>query len=384
MKKERQMNLELLRIIAMMMVVAAHLVNHGGMVDLVRPGSFSYYIVWILFGIPFTSITVYLLISSYFLVDAKFSSWKLAKMGGQVFFYAFGITLLFWVFGDVEHEMKNMVFSVLPIASDFYWFVSMYVGMYLLSPIMNKLVRALTKRQLACAVFLGFVLVSVWPNIIYFSSALNTAGGVSISWFLTVYLAGAYLKLYYKPDGHFAKKLAYACIALLLIPCSRFVIEALLQTPLGKISILDDLMWGYSVFFTYSSILVSAASLLLFVAFLNLSVRTGKVSRIINRIAGAAFGVYLIHDHLYIRDTLWGRIGGVFWLDKWYLLPACLGTTAAVYAVCTVIELGRQKLFAPLDNSQKLRSFFGRIDKKLESIWRGEGQVDAGSHENEI
>ncbi len=384
MKKERQMNLELLRIIAMMMVVAAHLVNHGGMVDLARPGSFSYYIVWILFGIPFTSITVYLLISSYFLVDARFSSWKLAKMGGQVFFYAFGITVLFWVFGDVEHEMKNMVFSVLPIASDFYWFVSMYVGMYLLSPVMNKLVRALTRRQLACTAFLSFMLVSVWPNIIYFSSALNTAGGVSISWFLTVYLVGAYLKLYYKPDGHFVKKLAFACIALLLIPCSRFVIEALLQTPLGKISILDDLMWGYSVFFTYSSILVSAASLLLFVAFLNLSVKPGKVSRWINRIAGASFGVYLIHDHLYIRDTLWGRIGGASWLDKWYLLPACLGTILAVYAGCTVIELGRQKLFVFLDQNPKLQAVFLRLDKKLERIWKGEEGTDGGSHENEI
>ena len=87
-------------------------------------------------------------------------------MGGQVFFYAFGITLLFWLFGGVEKELKIMVFSVLPIASDFYWFVSMYVGMCLLSPIMNKLIRALTKRQLECAIAMSLLLISVWPNII--------------------------------------------------------------------------------------------------------------------------------------------------------------------------------------------------------------------------
>ena len=371
MKKERQANLELLRIIAMLMVVTAHLVNHGNMITFAKQGTASYYTVWTLFGVAFTCITIYLLISSYFLIDAKFSTWKLAKMGGQVFFYAFGITALFWLFGDVEHELKNMVYSVLPISSDFYWFISMYVGMYLLSPVMNKLIRSLTKRQLECAMALSFLLVSVWPNIIYFSSALNTAGGVSISWFLTVYLFGAYIKLYYKPDGRFGRKLLYACIAALLIPASRFVIEALLKTPLGKISILDDLMWGYSVFFTYSSILVSIASVLLFLAFLNLKIRPGKAARFINKAAGASFGVYLIHDHLYIRETLWTKIDGVSLLDKWYLLPACLGIILAVYAVCTGIELLRQVLFLPLDRSRKLRGFFERTDRRLEDLWRG-------------
>lgn len=371
MKKERQANLELLRTIAMLMVVTAHLVNHGNMITFAKQGTPSYYIVWTLFGIAFTCITIYILISSYFLIDAKFSTWKLAKMGGQVFFYAFGITILFWIFGDVEHELKNMVYSVLPISSDFYWFISMYVGMYILSPLMNKLIRSLTKRQLECAMAVSFLLVSVWPNIIYFSSALNTAGGVSISWFLTVYLFGAYLKLYYKPDGHFKRKLLYACLASLLIPISRFVIEALLKTPLGKISILDDLMWGYSVFFTYSSILVSLASILLFIAFLNLKIKPGKLSRFINKVAGASFGVYLIHDHLYIRETLWTKIDGVSLLDKWYLLPACLGIIAAVYAVCTVIELLRQVLFVPLDHSKRLKGFFMRLDQKLAGIWRG-------------
>lgn len=371
MKKTRQANLELLRIIAMLMVVMTHLVNHGNLITFAKPGTASYYIVWTLFGVNFTCINIYLLISSYFLVDSRFSSFKIAKMGGQVFFYAFGITALYWLFGDVTHELKIMVFSVIPIASDFYWFVSMYVGMYLLAPIMNRLIKALTKRQLQCAIVLSMVLVSVWPNIIYFSSALNTAGGVSISWFLTIYLLGAYLRLYYEPDGKFAKKLLLAIGASLLIPLSRFVIEALLKTPLGKISVLDDLMWGYSVFYSYSSILVTLASVLLFTAFLNLKIRPGKLANAIVLIAGASFGVYLIHDHYYIRETLWTLIDGSAWLGKWYLLPACIGMTLAIYLVCTLIELLRSRLFLIVDNNQKLRNVFSRLDEKLRTIWHG-------------
>lgn len=372
MKKTRQANLELLRIIAMLMVVTAHLVNHGSMITFAQQGTVSYYIVWTLFGIAFTCITIYLLISGYFLIDAKFSTWKLAKMGGQVFFYAFGITILYWIFGGVERDLKYMVYSILPISSDFYWFISMYVGMYILAPLMNKFIRSLTKRQLECAMAVCFLLVSVWPNIIYFSAALNTAGGVSISWFLTVYLFGAYVRLYYKPDGRFGRKLLWAILAALLIPASRFIIEALLKTPLGKISILEDLMWGYSVFYNYSTILVSLAALLLFLAFLNLDIKPGRGARFINTVAGAAFGVYLIHDHYYIRETLWTKIDGVSLLGKWYLLPASLGIILAVYAVCTVIELLRQIIFKPIDNNQKLRGFFIRLDQKLYAVWNGE------------
>lgn len=371
MKKERQANLELLRIICMLMVVTAHLVNHGNLITFAQPGSLSYYLVWTLFGVSFVSINVYLLISSYFLVETKFSVWRLAKLGGQVFFYAFGITALFWIFGDVPHDLEIFVYSVLPVSSDFYWFLSMYAGMYLLSPILNRLIRVLTRRQLLCAMALCFTLVSVWPNLIYFSSALNTAGGVSISWFLTVYLFGAYLRLYYVPDGKFGKKLGLALAASLLIPLSRFLIEALLRTPLKAVGVLDDLMWGYSVFFAYSSILVSLASLLWFVAFLNLKIPSGRTARAITAVAGAAFGVYLIHDHYYVREKLWTRLGSVSWLGKWYLPLAMLGTILAVYAVCTLIELARARLFVPLNENRKLRGFFSRIDRKLFALWHG-------------
>lgn len=227
-------------------------------------GTASYYLVWTLFGVSFTCINLYLLISSYFLTESRFSLWKLVKLAVQVLFYALGITAIYWIFTDVPHDLEYLVYSILPISSDFYWFVSMYVGMYVLAPVMNKLILALTKRQLACACALALALVSVWPNIFYFSSALNTAGGVSISWFLTIYLCGAYIRLYYQPDGKFLKWFLPAVGTSLLIPLSRFVIEALLSSPFGAISFLDDLMWGYSVFYVYSSILVTAASIFLF------------------------------------------------------------------------------------------------------------------------
>ena len=178
------------------------------------------------------------------------------------------------------------------------------------------------------------------------------------------------------PDGKFGKWFFRAATAALLIPVSRFVIEALLKTPLGKIGILEDLMWGYSVFFTYSSMLVTAASVLLFMAFLNLKSPGGRAAALINTVAGASLGVYLIHDHYYIRESFWMKIDGTAWLGKWYLLPACIGMILMIYAVCTLIELVRQGIFYGFEHSGRISGFFYGLDEKLRRIWHGMPQED--------
>ncbi|MFR6589812.1 MAG: hypothetical protein ACLURV_06295 [Gallintestinimicrobium sp.] len=87
MKKTRQANLELLRLLAMVFVVTAHLMNHGNLIGAAKRGTASYYLVWTLFGVS-PCINLYLVISSYFLTESRFSLWKLVKLAVQVLFYA--------------------------------------------------------------------------------------------------------------------------------------------------------------------------------------------------------------------------------------------------------------------------------------------------------
>lgn len=376
MKKQRQANLELLRIIAMLMVILTHTVNHGNILYSTTEGSFDYYLAWALFGISFVCINLYVLISSYFLIDGRFSTYKLAKLEAQVLFYALGITLVYWIFGDVEHEVKYMVYSVTPVASDFYWFITMYVGMYILAPFMNRFIRMLTKRQLEFLMAVCFLLFSVWPNVFYYSSALNIAGGVCTTWFLVVYLFGAWLKLYYRPDGKFGKHLLRAVLALFSIPVSRFLIELLLKTPLGNISFLDDLMWGYSLFYTYSSVLVCLAAFLTFIAFLNLEIKPGKAAKVINVLASTSFGVYLLHDHYYVRESLWAVLNMPQYIGKWYLVFVIILAVIAIYLICSVVEILRQFVMRPIENHPRVRGFFAALDGKILKLWRGEDRPE--------
>ena len=63
----------------MLMIVMMHLLNHGKILETTARGSISYYLVWILFGISFVSISTYILISGYFLCETSFSFRRILK-----------------------------------------------------------------------------------------------------------------------------------------------------------------------------------------------------------------------------------------------------------------------------------------------------------------
>ena len=290
----------------------------------------------------------------------------------QVWFYSFGILVLFWIFGNVDKDLKYLVYCVLPILSDFYWFATMYVGMYLLSPILNVFAKSITKRQYQCTLLLLFVLLSVWTNVIYYTSGMNIAEGASLAWFVAVYLFGAYIQLYYVPDGKFGKWFLIGGGLAALIPISRFVIEALVSTQLPGARLLEDLMWGYSISYHYNSMLAILGASGLLVAFLNLKMKDGVGARFIKIVASASFAVYLIHDHYYMRETVWDKINPWAWLDDWYLLPGIIVTVLAIYGICMIIELIRQWAFQPLENLMK--PYCARFDSKLRELWYGNNE----------
>lgn len=374
MRKGRMANLELLRMIAMMMVVTIHTCNHGGLVDLAQKGTVSYYIVWTLYGLSFVAINVYILISGYFLVKSSFSSWRLVKMEMQILFYSMGILALFWIFGNVDKDMKYLVYCLTPVASDFYWFATMYVGMYLLSPILNTFVRALTKRQFQCMLLLLFVLLSGWTNIFYYTSGLNIAEGASVAWFVAIYLFGAYIRMHYTPDGRAGKWFLIGMGVMVMIPLSRFIIEFLISTQWLGTRFLEDLLWGYSISYHYNSMFSILGAAGLFVAFLNLRLKDGIGTKLINIAASTSFAVYLIHDHYYLRQTIWGKINPWAWLDDWYLLPAIIATVLAIYAICMIIELIRHFLFRPVE--LWVKPYCDKFDGKLRELWHGKKESD--------
>jgi hypothetical protein len=84
-------------------------------------------------------------------------------------------------------------------------------------------------------------------------------------------------------------------------------------------------------------------AILLFLGFLKMNI---GCKNIINVIASATFGVYLIHDNYYVRPFLWENVfSNASFSENRLLIPYSVMEICVVFIVCTVIELIRIYLF---------------------------------------
>ena len=81
-KKERMANLELLRCIAMMMVIVLHFLGKGGLLaELTNPSlGATGTVAWLLESFAIVAVNVYMLISGYFLCTSSFKLSRLLQL----------------------------------------------------------------------------------------------------------------------------------------------------------------------------------------------------------------------------------------------------------------------------------------------------------------
>lgn len=293
--KQRLSNIELLRIISMLMIITLHLLSFGGLLNTYNSFSARAVCVWLVESLCFVAVNCYVLISGYFLVDSNFKFKKLFNIWIEVLFYSLLIYVALLLTNKVNFGYKAFLKSLFPIILRNYWFVTVYMVLYILSPFLNKLIHSLNKQQYFYLILIILVLFSLWSTIIPPADTINYGGSYSISWFICLYLISGYLKLFYS-NKQINKSL---CILVYLIASIINVVAYFVIKALNINLILPDFLYNY-----YSiTVLISAISLFLF--FKNLSIKSKFIDRTINFFAPATFAIYLIHENPNIRGVLW-------------------------------------------------------------------------------
>ena len=144
---KRNSAIELLRIIAMILIVAHHFSLHGDFGFSAETVSFNR--VWIQF-MQFggkIGVNIFVLISGYFLITAeKLKTQKVLKFILQVLTYSVLIFGCFAIFGSESLGIKSVIKSLFPLVHSIWWFASAYFVLYLLSPYLNRLLNSLDKK----------------------------------------------------------------------------------------------------------------------------------------------------------------------------------------------------------------------------------------------
>lgn len=159
--KKRELNIELLRIISMVLVLLAHSHWNAGFfkTDMVHTDLLLSVGVLELYSWIFVCVPCFIVISGYFGIRWK---WKgLFNFLFQIAFWGGFVYLLTWMMGFHAFEPLNMFKNMFFIGGG-NWFFTAYLGLYMLAPILNAFIDSADEKRLMYMTLAFFVFQTIF------------------------------------------------------------------------------------------------------------------------------------------------------------------------------------------------------------------------------
>ena len=282
------------------------------------------------------AVNVFVLISGYFLVKESFSVKRLLLLLGNVYLFSLANLVVVYGFRLSVFDMALFVRSLFPTLFSAYWFFTTYILLYLTTPLLNRMIQSLSEHRHRWICVSVLVLWSVVPTV------LNVTFGFSeLIWFMSVYLIGAYIRLYVTPSRYQAWKKRIVMIWLFNVVFLIFSVLVIDMLALKQPELFEKATY-FSDLNRLPSVLIALS---LFVGF---CFARPRFLRLINRLASHTFGIYLIHDHPLMRHLIW-----VQWLNTAafqtnpFLPLHAVGVISVVFGLSLGIVVLKQRLIDP-------------------------------------
>lgn len=346
---KRESIFEVLRTLAMFFIVVYHCLTHGvgggyGF-NTVHTVSFSN-LLFSDFMLVYCSIAVnlYVMISGYFLVDLNFKLSRVVRTWTNAAFYSCVITVLFMAIQLKPFNVIVLVKSFLPLSTDAYWFVTQYIGLLILSPFLSIIARQISYRQYIFLLIGGaFLCLSIIPDF-PLGKRFHVAHGNSVWSFAYLFFIAGFIK-------HHVKKLNTARLLAMIILVT--IVLLAYEIILGYQGESIRLRW-----LDYNGI-PFILSVLVFLLVRQLQVPENRFWNVLAKMAPYTFGVYLIHDHLLVRDWLWMKVSLTTYVDHWSFPLIVIGLCVGIFVVCALIDAIRKYFFAIL----RFDSIIAKVDR---------------------
>ena len=332
--KERNSNLELYRIIVMLLIVAHHYVVNSGLMSVMKEEPLHIQSIFLyLFGMwGKTGINCFVMITSYFMCKSHISLRKFMKLLLEVYFYNVVITGIFLLTGYARPSFSTVFYALVPIQSFGVNFVACFMLFYLLIPFLNLLIQAMSSKLHLRLVLLCLLVYSVIGTIPKITLGVNY-----VSWFVLLYFIASYIRLYGFPIKISNRNWGWLTLLSILISMASVVFMAWLSTVFVNKNI--PVFWFVA---DSNHIMALVTALCSFMFFKDLKI---GYSKLINMIGASTFGVLLIHANSDImRQWLWQDIlNNVCQYGTNTMVLHAILSVIAIFVVCILIDMLRMR-----------------------------------------
>ncbi|MBQ0168127.1 MAG: acyltransferase family protein [Treponema sp.] len=366
--KERNYGIDLLRMVSMFMVCVLHVLEQGGILDAAKAMSAQYEVAWFLDIAAFCAVNCFALISGYVGVDAKFRYTNGIMLWLRVFFYTLIITVFFAIFVPDSVHAGEWIKCAFPVMTYQYWYFTCYAALFIMLPLLNKGLNALSEKELKVLavsliilfsvlqiIFKGVLLDAYWQDEA--GEVFTTAEGYSPIWIIVLYVIGACLK----KTGFFTKVSVWkALIGFILCALVTWAFKYVVDVKLYALPRKKQ-TWELQAFSRRLANYISPTILFegIFLVALFEKLRLPEwLKKMVKVLSPMAFSVYLIHVHQLVWNyVLPGRFESYAKMPAPLMALAVLGTALGIYALCTVIDFVRVGIEKALKLKQRISAF---------------------------
>ena len=292
---KRRSGIELLRIIAMFMIVAFHFTSHvqwGG--DMPKLNTY-----WLeLFGsFGRIGVSIFFIISGYFIATQKKHNWKkIFKILRPTWFYSILFFSIFLLLKDdkifLSFPLSTYITkSFFPIITNAYWFISSYIILILISPYLKKSLDVLDDKEILKLIGIFFVATFIAKCFnLFLSNTELVIMDIPIAIFYAI--IGYFIKRVEPKIKSSAWSISGILFSLLLLIISPLIIHLM-----GYVGISLP-KYLFNNIYSPACIIFSTSIFIVFS-------RLNFVNKIINYISSLVFGIYLIHENIFVAYSIW-------------------------------------------------------------------------------
>lgn len=309
----RESSIELLRIILIFIIVAYHLMVHGGKLTEVTnlQPQFKDYQKLFFTGFLLFPVNCFVFITGYY--GLKINANKISNLYLRSFIYALLIPLTFYFLGIEGLYYKDFI-SIPLILGNKWWFIQTYILLILISPIINFAIDKIELKNFKYIIIVG----------LFLNFTLNNTG-TNIFNFTYIYILGRYISKTYKA---ISIKKSYLITFYIISSLSiSLVTILLLKFVNGK---------GIWTIYKFNNPIIVIQAICIFLLFKEISFQ----SKLVNFISQSAISIYMIHDHELVKNYIYKNIFVFDNFSHQYLfIPTLLLFTTIIFLCSLLIDI---------------------------------------------
>ena len=344
-KSQRNMGVELFRVVSMMLVVMLHILGQGKVLSSTAHLSINYKVALFLQVVTYCSVNCYAMISGFANIQTRFKFRRFFYLWLEtVFLLALTTVLIHFFVPSVEIKREWWLNVCFPLIRREYWYLCAYFLMFPLIPVLNKGLESLTRGQHILVII--SLQLPTWFRLMVGTDNYVLGSGYSAIWLICLYVIGAYFRLYGAPK--WAKW--YVTLPVFFLAAFVAFYKKLRAEQLFADGILDKsaeqyLHRGDLISYISPCMVIMATMLLLF--FMQVKVKGKLTETAVSYLGKSTWGVFVIH----VSAAFWYWRGFRDYFKRFaddsafVILLEVIGATVVVYLGLSLLSIFKILLF---------------------------------------